>query len=198
MFCKECGNELDPGARFCRNCGKPVGDVEENRKNINTIDKEKNLKRNECNKKTEEKYIKQNNVDIKENTNYKLNDTKNTKQNKSYKKITIFSVLFAFIVIVIICAMGSDGNSIEGTFSKSEGMYGQHQYIIELKDGEFYYSWPEINFYPEPHEYTYDEETGEINVKDYNHKMYYDEEKDCIIYYSGEGDNETYDIYYRD
>lgn len=89
-------------------------------------------------------------------------------------------------------------NGLEGKYTKSEGVYGQHTYVLEFKDGEFYNSWPEINYQSEPHKYTYDKETGEIKVDDYNHRMYFDKKNKRIIYYSGEGESEQVEYYYKE
>lgn len=79
MFCKECGNEINPGERFCQNCGKPVGDVEENLDKNN--EKEGKIKQNYANTDYE-KFIK--------------------KKKRLYSVSIVFAVIFEFVFLLAV------------------------------------------------------------------------------------------------
>lgn len=130
----------------------------------------------------------------KEEKNKEVNEKKNNQQ----KNYGIIKVCLIIVACVIIFYIFMPSNGLEGKYTKSEGVYGQHTYVLEFKDGEFYNSWPEINYQSEPHKYTYDKETGEIKVDDYNHRMYFDKKNKRIIYYSGEGESEQVEYYYKE
>lgn len=116
MYCKNCGNKLEEGARFCNNCGTPV---EMNTPNINEINTNTN-------------------TNINTNTNPNMNINPNVSTNKDKKKSTIWIIgIIGFMVIVLGVIM------IKGKSSPTIHLKPLNNNTQDEQVGELYYNLPD-------------------------------------------------------